>query len=168
MCGIFGIIGQSHNNLAYIKSLSRHAKRRGQDSSGVMMFQDEYSVQRADFDISKLTKDLRIKNPEIFLGIGRLITNDNQAKQPFLSDDICVFHNGIDDNGNGFVDENLDWGSGDFTDWTGPNIGDGVDNRPFPDAEAGSPIIDSLMVAEALDAPYGRYFFDNETLTRKN
>ena len=95
MCGIFGIIGQSHNNLAYIKSLSRHAKRRGQDSSGIMMFQDEYSVQRADFDISKLTKDLRIKNPEIFLGIGRLITNDNQAKQPFLSDDICVFHNGI-------------------------------------------------------------------------
>ena len=69
--------------------------------------------------------------------------------------------NGIDDNGNGFVDENLDWGSGDFTDWTGPKIGDGIDNRPFPDAEAGSPIIDSLMVAEALDDPYGRYFLEN-------
>ena len=95
MCGIFGIIGKSNNNLAYIKSLARHAKRRGADSSGIMLFQNEYSVQRADFDISRLTKDLTIKNPEIFLGIGRLITNDNYANQPFLSDNICVFHNGI-------------------------------------------------------------------------
>ena len=95
MCGIFGIIGKSNNNLADIKSLAKHAKRRGADSSGIMLFQEEYSVGRADFNISRLTNDLTIKNPEIFLGIGRLITNDNNANQPFLSDDICVFHNGI-------------------------------------------------------------------------
>jgi len=95
MCGIFGIIGKNNNNLADIKSLARHAKRRGADSSGVMLFQDQYSVERADFDILRLTNDLTINNPEIFLGIGRLITNDNYANQPFLSDNICVFHNGI-------------------------------------------------------------------------
>ena len=69
--------------------------------------------------------------------------------------------NGIDDNGNGFIDENLSWGSGDFSDWTGPKIGDGIDNRPFPDSEAGSPTIDSMMVTEALNDPYGRYFLEN-------
>ena len=95
MCGIFGIIGKNNNNLAYIKSLSMHAKRRGSDSSGILLFDDEYSVQRADFDISKLTRNLKVKDPEIFLGIGRLITNDNNVNQPFLSDNICVFHNGI-------------------------------------------------------------------------
>ena len=94
MCGIFGIIGKNNNNLAYIKSLSMHAKRRGSDSSGILLFDDEYSVQRADFDISKLTRNLKVKDPEIFLGIGRLITNDNNVNQPFLSDNICVFHNG--------------------------------------------------------------------------
>ena len=95
MCGIFGIIGNNNNNKAFIKNLSMHAKRRGSDSSGIMMFQSEYKVERADYDISKLIKGLTINNPEIFLGIGRLITNDNYANQPFYSDNICVFHNGI-------------------------------------------------------------------------
>ena len=95
MCGIFGIIGQTKTILADIKSLSKHAKRRGQDSSGVMFFEDKYSVERADFDIMKLTKSLNIKKPNLFLGIGRLITNDNFANQPFFKDNICVFHNGI-------------------------------------------------------------------------
>ena len=52
-------------------------------------------LKEADYDISKLIKGLTINNPEIFLGIGRLITNDNYANQPFYSDNICVFHNGI-------------------------------------------------------------------------
>jgi len=69
--------------------------------------------------------------------------------------------NGIDDNGNGFIDENLGWGSGTNNDWTGPRFGDGVDNPIFTDAEKGSPIIDSAMVIEALQDPYGRYFLDN-------
>jgi hypothetical protein len=46
--------------------------------------------------------------------------------------------NGIDDNGNGFIDESLDWGSGSGEDWVGPKIGDGVDNPFFLDAEPGS------------------------------
>ena len=95
MCGIFGIIGKSEDNLTDIRALANHAKRRGSDSSGVMFVEDEYYVERADFDISKLIKKLTIKNTEMFLGIGRLITNDNYANQPFLDNNICVFHNGI-------------------------------------------------------------------------
>ena len=49
--------------------------------------------------------------------------------------------NGIDDNGNGFTDESLDWGTGTADDWTGPKIGDGVDNPFFLDAEPGSPLV---------------------------
>ena len=40
--------------------------------------------------------------------------------------------NGIDDNGNGFTDEELGWGSGSVDDWTGPQFADGIDNLPFP------------------------------------
>ena len=69
--------------------------------------------------------------------------------------------NGKDDNGNGFIDENLNWGTGDIENWTGPKIGDGVDNLIFTDAEAGSPVIDSAMVQIALNDPYGRYILDN-------
>ncbi len=108
MCGIFGIIGKSNRNKSYIKTLAEFAKRRGSDSSGFMSFQNEYVIERADFDISKLTKISKINSPEVFLGIGRLITNDNDANQPFLSDDICVFHNGIVVNDNEiFEKENI-------------------------------------------------------------
>ena len=69
--------------------------------------------------------------------------------------------NGIDDNGNGFIDENLSWGTGEFDNWTGPKIGDGIDNPIFPDAEAGSPLVDSAMVNAAMSDPYGRYYLDN-------
>ena len=69
--------------------------------------------------------------------------------------------NGIDDNGNGFIDENLNWGSGSIDEWTGPMIADGVDNPIFPDAEVGSPVVDSSMIEIALNDPYGRYFLDN-------
>ena len=95
MCGIFGIIGKDKHNLNYVKSLSIHAKRRGSDSSGIMSFDGQYSIERADYDILKLTSSLKLKKSELFLGIGRLITNDNNENQPFFSEDICVFHNGI-------------------------------------------------------------------------
>ena len=77
MCGIFGVIGKNKNNKAYVRSLAKYAKRRGSDSSGIMLFQGEYSVERADYDISKLVNGIKLNNPEVFLGIGRLITNDN-------------------------------------------------------------------------------------------
>ena len=68
MCGIFGIVGQNYNNAADIRRLSSHAKRRGQDSSGIMMYQDEtYFVEKADFDISKLVSNVKIKHQVCFL-----------------------------------------------------------------------------------------------------
>ena len=69
--------------------------------------------------------------------------------------------NGVDDNGNGFIDENLSWGSGEVDNWTGPKIADGIDNIGPRDMEPGSPLIDSAMVEEALNDPYGRYFLNN-------
>ena len=70
-------------------------------------------------------------------------------------------NNGIDDNGNGFIDEDLNWGnySGDV--WEGPEIADGVDNYFFIDGESGSPTVDSAMILQAQEDPYGRYFLDN-------
>jgi len=108
MCGIFGVIGKNKNNKAYVRSLAKYAKRRGSDSSGIMLFQDEYSVERADYDISKLVNRIKLNNPQVFLGIGRLITNDNYANQPFLNENICIFHNGIVVNDNEiFKSENI-------------------------------------------------------------
>lgn len=70
-------------------------------------------------------------------------------------------NNGVDDNGNGFIDENLDWGSYSGDVWSGPEIADGIDNFIFIDGEAGSPTIDSAMVIKAQEDPYKRYFLDN-------
>ena len=36
-----------------------------------------YNVSKADFSIEKLIKKVNLKNTKLFLGIGRLITNDN-------------------------------------------------------------------------------------------
>ena len=108
MCGIFGIIGNIRNEIKDILVLSKHAKRRGQDSSGILIYQNNYLVKKSDVDILKLSKSLSIVDPKVFLGIGRLITNDNDANQPYLKDDICIFHNGIIVNDNEiFVQEKL-------------------------------------------------------------
>ncbi len=72
-----------------------------------------------------------------------------------------IENNGIDDNGNGFIDENLSWGSGDIDNWVGPVFADGIDNPIFFDAEPGSPKIDSAMVQQAQNDPYRRYFLGN-------
>ena len=71
-------------------------------------------------------------------------------------------NNGLDDNGNGFIDENTDWGT--FSDdgvWLGPKFADGIDNPFFLDAEPGSPRVDSVMVQKAMEDPFGRYFLPN-------
>ena len=69
-------------------------------------------------------------------------------------------NNGVDDNGNGFIDENLGWVATRDV-WSGPEIADGIDNFIFIDGEAGSPTIDSAMVIKAQDDPYNRYFLEN-------
>ncbi len=64
--------------------------------------------------------------------------------------------NGIDDNGNGFIDENLDWVDLFYRD----NI-----DETFPaGTEVGSPFITQEMVDAAIDDQYNRYILDNGTI----
>ena len=115
---------------------------------------DEYEGHSPSFvGRNKFVRD-RINN-------GNISAEWGSPRMPveWLDDEIP--DNGIDDNGNGFIDENLSWGDGSIDNWTGPRIGDGIDNPIFTDAEAGSPVIDSAMVVAAMQDPYGRYFLDN-------
>ena len=95
MCGIFGVIGKDKNNKSIINKLAKFAEVRGQDSSGILSFDDKYEVKRADFSVTKLIQKIDLNRVELCLGIGRLITNDNTENQPFSKDGICIFHNGI-------------------------------------------------------------------------
>ena len=59
--------------------------------------------------------------------------------------------NGIDDNGNGFIDEHLGWEGWAFA--------DGVDNNTIAiDGEPGSPIVTQEMIDAAAADPFNRYF----------
>ena len=108
MCGIFGIIGNNRQNEKDIKKLANFAARRGRDSSGTLSYNKEYKINKADLSIKKLIKKIDFKNLELFLGIGRLITNDDNQNQPYSEGKICIFHNGIVVNDNQiFKNENL-------------------------------------------------------------
>ena len=58
MCGIFGVIGKDKNNKSIIKKLASFAEVRGQDSSGILSFDDKYEVSRADFSLTKLIQKI--------------------------------------------------------------------------------------------------------------
>jgi outer membrane receptor protein involved in Fe transport len=102
-----------------------------------------------------------------FLGRSRLVHNgvdDNASNSEFgnptFDSDMLtaiangeIANNGIDDNDNGFIDEN--------DDWAGLMYSDNIDGM-FPiGTEEGSPTITEAMVAEAAGDPYNRYYLDN-------
>jgi hypothetical protein len=95
MCGIFGIIGRDQNFWSDLKVLAKHATQRGRDSSGLMTFAGKYSVVRAEYSLSRLIKKVDLRNSDVVLGHSRLITDGATDNQPFIIDDISVFHNGI-------------------------------------------------------------------------
>ena len=95
MCGIFGIIGRDQNFWSDLKVLAKHATQRGRDSSGLMTFAGEYSVVRAEYSLSRLIKKVDLRKSDVVLGHSRLITDGATDNQPFIIDDISVFHNGI-------------------------------------------------------------------------
>ena len=65
MCGIFGIIGKTKIYPKEMNKLINFAFRRGQDSSGIMYYDNAYKVKKADFDIKKLKKRINFKKTSI-------------------------------------------------------------------------------------------------------
>jgi glutamine---fructose-6-phosphate transaminase (isomerizing) len=104
MCGLFGIISPGSTNLTKLKTLVKSARQRGRDSSGFVYHSDgNYHVAKADYDINRLSKEIRLNNASIILGHSRLITNGLSDNQPILREDIVLLHNGI------IVNENDVW-----------------------------------------------------------
>ncbi|MDB3965383.1 glucosamine 6-phosphate synthetase [Amylibacter sp.] len=96
MCGIFGQISEKTVNKFNLEKIARYAKQRGLDSSGLIYFRNNgYEVEKADFDIEELLKQVKPYNSKVVLGHSRLITNGLSDNQPVIKDSICVIHNGI-------------------------------------------------------------------------
>lgn len=96
MCGIFGIVSPDARAPVDLATLAHHAEQRGRDSSGLVVERpDGYDVQRADFEIKKLLKKVRIGETRLAMGHSRLITNGLSDNQPVVRDGIIVIHNGI-------------------------------------------------------------------------
>ena len=109
MCGIFGVIGRDNNFMSDLRVLASHATQRGRDSSGLMTFDKDYSVVRAEYSLSHLIKNVELQNASIALGHSRLITDGAVDNQPVVSGGIVVFHNGIIVNaGELFQSENIE------------------------------------------------------------
>lgn len=104
MCGIFGVIGNEQVSKIDIQALAMHARQRGRDSSGLIQYlNNNYIVSRADFDLKKILKKVRIGKTPIFLGHSRLVTNGMKDNQPVTRDGMFVIHNGI------IIDDSLVW-----------------------------------------------------------
>jgi glucosamine--fructose-6-phosphate aminotransferase (isomerizing) len=96
MCGIFGIVAPAKINPNDLQVLVKHAKQRGKDSSGLMLFDGvAYQAHRADYPITRLLPQLDVSNASLVFGHSRLITNGLADNQPVVRNGVCVFHNGI-------------------------------------------------------------------------
>jgi predicted glutamine amidotransferase len=96
MCGIFGVISNNKVNEQKLKTLVNHSKQRGKDSSGLIYIEnDNYKINRADYDIDKLLSKVKPYKKNIVLGHSRLITNGLGDNQPVVRGKIAAIHNGI-------------------------------------------------------------------------
>ncbi|MGQ0727855.1 glucosamine 6-phosphate synthetase [Acidovorax sp.] len=96
MCGIFGAISTSPVQANDLDTLVLHAQQRGRDSSGLLTFENGvYSIQRADYPIDRLLKEVRPLHHQLVLGHSRLITNGLGDNQPVVGSNVAVLHNGI-------------------------------------------------------------------------
>jgi hypothetical protein len=97
MCGIFGVITEGRIKQSNLFQLIKHSQQRGKDSSGlVYLCENNFHIERADFDIEKLYHKVRYKElSNVVLGHSRLITNGLLDNQPVVRDDIFTIHNGI-------------------------------------------------------------------------
>lgn len=95
MCGIFGVISSSINKSNLIK-LVKHSKQRGVDSSGLVYYNDnQYFVDRSDYNVGKLLALVSPYNSPLVFGHSRLITNGLSDNQPVIRDSVALIHNGI-------------------------------------------------------------------------
>lgn len=96
MCGIFGIVNVSEALADGLPILAHHAEQRGRDSSGlVIVREDRFEVERADYPIRKLLRAVSVGKTRMVMGHSRLITNGLADNQPVVRDGIIVIHNGI-------------------------------------------------------------------------
>lgn len=96
MCGIFGVISNNKVSDQKLKTLVNHSKQRGKDSSGLIYIEnDNYKINRADYDIDKLLSIVKPYKSTIVLGHSRLITNGLGDNQPVVRGKIAAIHNGI-------------------------------------------------------------------------
>lgn len=97
MCGIFGVITEGRIKQSNLFQLIKHSQQRGKDSSGlVYLCENNFHIERADFDIEKLYHKFRSQElSNVVLGHSRLITNGLLDNQPVVRDDIFTIHNGI-------------------------------------------------------------------------
>lgn len=96
MCGIFGIISRSTIDQDVLRVLVKHAEQRGKDSSGLITHKgSQYKINRADYAVSKLARQVDLEGIDVVLGHSRLITNGLSDNQPVVREDVFVLHNGI-------------------------------------------------------------------------
>lgn len=96
MCGIFGVISSSNSVKDELEVLVKRSQQRGKDSSGLITFgEGSYRAFRADYSITRLTKQVKPYSSSIVMGHSRLITNGLTDNQPVIRDGIYVLHNGI-------------------------------------------------------------------------
>lgn len=99
MCGIFGIFnnrGQSYNFSKQLSQLALLSRRRGQDSSGLIVnYNDKSCLHRSDCSIASILKSVDLSNANFAIGHTRLITNSLTDNQPISRFGMHVIHNGI-------------------------------------------------------------------------
>ncbi len=96
MCGIFGIISAFGSNKNMLKKLSAHAAQRGMDSSGLAYVQNgALNVERADYKVQRLVREIAPFESKFVIGHSRLATNGVYDNQPVVRDNFIVVHNGI-------------------------------------------------------------------------
>lgn len=96
MCGIFGEISNQKIHTNHLRKLSILSRQRGRDSSGLIYnINNEYIIERADFDILKLMHEQGFHRSKVVMGHSRLITNGLLDNQPVVREGIAVIHNGI-------------------------------------------------------------------------
>jgi glutamine---fructose-6-phosphate transaminase (isomerizing) len=99
MCGIFGVINDHAVGLnkSSIKALGVRSTRRGSDSSGLVIEnENSVSIYRSEGKLSETLKKVKINTTSNFIiGFSRMKTNSEDEDQPAIYGDVIVLHNGI-------------------------------------------------------------------------